>query len=47
MLERLLDGADLEEGEAYELMMRFAAGDLDPALAGAFLGTACERRDGR
>jgi len=37
MLDRLLDGADLEEGEAYELMMRFAAGELDPALAGAFL----------
>ena len=37
MLDRLLDGADLEEGEAYELMLRFAAGELDPALAGAFL----------
>jgi len=37
MLDRLLDGVDLEEGEAYELMLRFAAGELDPALAGAFL----------
>jgi len=37
MLDRLLDGADLEEGEAYELMLRFAAGELDSALAGAFL----------
>lgn len=37
MLDRLLDGADLEEGEAHELMLRFAAGELDPALAGALL----------
>jgi len=37
MLDRLLDGADLEEGEAYELMLRFAAGELDPVLAGALL----------
>lgn len=37
MLDRVLDGADLEEGEAYELMLRFAAGELDSALAGAFL----------
>jgi len=37
MLDRLLDGADLEESEAHLLMRRFAAGELDPALAGAFL----------
>jgi anthranilate phosphoribosyltransferase len=37
VLDRLLDGVDLEESEAHELMLRFAAGELDPALAGAFL----------
>ena len=37
MLDQLLDGADLQESEAHELMLRFAAGELDPALAGALL----------
>jgi len=37
MLDRVLDGKNLEEDEARELMHRFAAGELDPALAGAFL----------
>jgi anthranilate phosphoribosyltransferase len=36
-LDRLLDGNDLEEAQAYELMQQFAAGDLDPAFAGAML----------
>jgi len=37
LLDRLLDGNALSEREAYELMMSFAAGELDPALAGALL----------
>jgi len=37
MLDRLLNGTDLQESEAHELMLRFAAGELDPALAGALL----------
>ena len=37
MLNRLLDGQSLQEGEAYTLMKQFAAGELGPALAGAFL----------
>ena len=37
LLDRLLNGEALAENEAYELMKRFAAGELDPALAGAFL----------
>ena len=35
ILDRLLDGNDLEESQAYELMQQFAAGDLDPAFANA------------
>lgn len=37
MLDRLLDGNALEEAEAYALMHRFAAGELEPALAASFL----------
>ena len=37
VLDRLLNGEALTEDDAYELMQRFAAGELDPALAGAFL----------
>ena len=37
VLDRLLNGVELTEREAFELMQRFAAGELDPALAGAFL----------
>ncbi len=37
LLDSLLSGHDLEERQAYELMQQFAAGDLDPALAGALL----------
>ena len=37
VLDRLLNGKALAEDQAYELMQRFAAGELDPALAGAFL----------
>jgi anthranilate phosphoribosyltransferase len=37
MLDRLLDGQSLQEEEAYTLMKQFAAGELGPALAGAFL----------
>jgi anthranilate phosphoribosyltransferase len=37
MLNRVLDGRSLEESEAYVLMQQFAAGELEPALAGAFL----------
>ena len=33
VLDRLLNGEALAENEAYELMHRFAAGELDPALA--------------
>jgi anthranilate phosphoribosyltransferase len=36
-LNAVLDGQDLAEQDAYELMQKFAAGELDPALAGAFL----------
>ncbi len=37
VLDRLLDGQSLSEDEAYALMKQFAAGELDAALAGAFL----------
>ena len=37
LLDRVLNGEALAENDAYELMHRFAAGELDPALAGAFL----------
>jgi len=37
LLDRLLGGTALTEDEAHGLMHRFAAGELDPALAGAFL----------
>ena len=37
MLDRVLNGRSLEESEAYALMHHFAAGELEPALAGAFL----------
>lgn len=37
LLDRLLDGNDLAESEAFDLMHTLAAGDLDPALAGALL----------
>jgi len=37
LLDRLLAGSALTEDEAHGLMHRFAAGELDPALAGAFL----------
>jgi anthranilate phosphoribosyltransferase len=37
MLDRLLDGQSLQEEGAYTLMKQFAAGELGPALAGAFL----------
>ena len=37
MLDRLLNGQSLAEDEAYTLMKQFAAGELGPALAGAFL----------
>ncbi len=37
VLDSLLDGNDLEEQQAYDLMQQFAAGDLDPAFAGALL----------
>ncbi len=37
LLDRLLNGEALAEDDAYDLMRRFAAGELDPALAGAFL----------
>jgi len=37
LLDKLLDGDDLEEQQAYDLMQQFAAGDLDPAFAGALL----------
>jgi anthranilate phosphoribosyltransferase len=36
-LNAVLDGQDLAEQDAYDLMQKFAAGELDPALAGAFL----------
>lgn len=37
LLDRLLDGASLDESHAYDLMNSLAAGDLDPALGGALL----------
>jgi len=37
LLDKLLNGEDLEEQQAYDLMQQFAAGDLDPAFAGALL----------
>lgn len=37
VLDRLLDGESLGEAAAYGLMQRLAAGDLEPALAGALL----------
>ena len=37
LLDKLLSGDDLEEQQAYDLMQQFAAGDLDPAFAGALL----------
>ena len=37
LLDKLLNGDDLEEAQAYDLMQQFAAGDLDPAFAGALL----------
>ena len=36
-LDVLLDGRHLSEAEAFDFMKTLAAGDLDPALAGAFL----------
>ena len=36
-LNAVLDGQHLAEHDAYDLMQKFAAGELDPALAGAFL----------
>ena len=37
LLDRVLEGHSLREEEAYGLMKRFAGGELEPALAGAFL----------
>lgn len=37
LLDSLLDGNNLSEEQAYELMMSLASGDMEPALAGAFL----------
>jgi anthranilate phosphoribosyltransferase len=37
VLDSLLNGNDLEEQQAYDLMQQFAAGELDPAFAGALL----------
>jgi anthranilate phosphoribosyltransferase len=37
LLDRLLDGESLCESEAYDVMHALAAGDIQPALAGAFL----------
>lgn len=37
LLDKLLNREDLEEQQAYDLMQQFAAGDLDPAFAGALL----------
>ncbi len=37
LLDSLLNGNDIGEQQAYELMCQFAAGDLDPAFAGALL----------
>ncbi len=37
LLDSVLNGADLGEEQACDLMRQFAAGDLDPAFAGALL----------
>ena len=37
LLDSLLNGNDLEETQAYDLMQQFAAGELEPAFAGALL----------
>ncbi len=37
LLDSLLNGNDIGEQQAYDLMRQFAAGDLDPAFAGALL----------
>lgn len=37
ILNNLLDGIGLGEQQAYDLMQQFAAGDLEPAFAGALL----------
>jgi anthranilate phosphoribosyltransferase len=37
LLDSLLIGNDLKEQQAYDLMQQFAAGELDPAFAGALL----------
>ncbi len=37
LLDGLLNGNDIGEQQAYDLMRQFAAGDLDPAFAGALL----------
>ncbi|MDZ7645360.1 MAG: anthranilate phosphoribosyltransferase [Woeseiaceae bacterium] len=37
LLEKLLSGIALDEREAYDLMHELAAGEMQPALAGAFL----------
>lgn len=37
LLDRLLDGVALDEAEAADLMRAMAAGELEPALGGAFL----------
>ena len=37
LLDSLLDGKSLEEGQAYDLMHKLAEGELPPALAGALL----------
>ncbi|MFQ5608944.1 MAG: anthranilate phosphoribosyltransferase [Woeseiaceae bacterium] len=36
-LDALLDGNDLSEKDAYELMMTLAEGEMDPSMAGALL----------
>ncbi|NNF50195.1 MAG: anthranilate phosphoribosyltransferase [Woeseiaceae bacterium] len=37
LLDSVLNGNDLDEDKAYDLMKQFASGDLDPAFAGALL----------
>ena len=37
LLDSLLNGNDISEQQAYDLMRQFAAGDLEPAFAGALL----------
>ncbi len=37
MLDRVLDGQSLSEAESYQLMCTLAEGEMEPALAGAFL----------